>query len=1438
MKPGPYDPCSCGSGKKAKFCCGVGPATAVRVPAPAASRETDARAGSAAALSQHVQQALAAHRTGQYAQAERIYRSVIAAEPRHADATHLLGVLAYQSGQFAPAIEFIGRAIAINPQAPEYHANLGHALKDSGNLPAAEASYRKALQLRAPFPEVSNNLGLVLQQQGRLEEAVSCFEQALAADPQFSFALMNLGALRHVRGELDAAQACYLRALAIDPSFAQAANNLGTVLQARGDTVGARVRYEEALRLQPDYGDALSNLGAALEMQGDFAGAANAYSRAIALGGKFDGARVNLGAMLRRRGELDQAIRQFSQVLARDPLDAPAHLNLGVARQDQGRLVEALSHYLIARAQDLRVQELESNIASALVGLGSLDRALALLRRVEAENPQSAQVRINIGSVLYMQGRHEEAFEELRRAVALEPENANANWNLAMTQLATGRFEEMWKTHEWRLVRERMLLGKPWRPFAHRAWKGEPLGGETLLIYLEQGVGDEIWIAGMFDDVLAGPGRDGRVVIECRKKLVPLFARSFPAAEVVALVDPPDAKCMEGVDLQIAGGSLGQFVRPNLESFPKRQATGGAYLFADPAREKYWRERLASQGSGLRVGVSWRGSSTRGERALYYTRLSQWAEVFKVPGVRFINLQYDECETELAEVESAFGITIERYPEVDMFDDLDETAALMRGLDLVISASTTVSILSAALGVQTWQMNYGIEWQLHGQAHSPWYPAMRNYPRRWDQQWEEILERIASDLSALAGVERTPRAPKNGAIELDGGSRFGDALRLVRDGDANAAAALSRILESEKFAGAAVSALLTVVSNRAGDRANFDARLSRVSAEAANNLFEFALYLGNAYRLAGRPAQARPLIAIATGINGNDAAAWEALGLAALDQKDFDEAARALEESLRCDPTLSHLKAPLAEAIDKAAMREIAADRNESASILLARAAALSPDSAEIQFHFGCALQELGRYDDATAAYRRTAELQPGFAPVWNNLANTLRACGRLDESIECFRRALALDGDLDSVRSNLLLTMNYAEGIDPARFLAEHLEYGKRIEAHSPVAVSEAAALANLPDPARRLRVGYVSGDFREHPITLFLEPILAHHDRANFEVFCYACSTRTDEFTNRIRSQTDGWRSLAGLPDDAAAALIRGDAIDILVDLAGHTGLTRLPVFARKPAPVQISYLGYPATTGLRAVDYKIVDNFTAPTGSGFDSLYTETLWRLNGPMWAFAPNAGMPAVSALPLAQNGYVTFASFNTVVKVGDSPIRAWAEIMLAVPNSRLMLATVPAGETRSRLTAKFAELGIDASRLSFHPRLKAAAFWELYSQADIALDTFPCNGGTTTFETLWMGVPVVALAGSNQDTLVSHVSAGILRGLGCDELIGSDASDYVRRTVHLAQDGKKLAQLRAGLRDRLAKSAYMDHAQFVADLERSYRTMWQRWCVQQLEIAR
>jgi tetratricopeptide (TPR) repeat protein len=531
------------------------------------------------------------------------------------------------------------------------------------------------------------------------------------ADELFRRALML-----HQSGDLAQAASLYQAVLAEDPGHADALSNLGAALNKAGRHNEAVAHFERALAIAPENTPALNNLGNALLALGRADEAAGRLLRAVELNPDFVEARINLGYTLRALGRAADAETHYRFLLARNPQSKLAMNALGLALREQGRVGEAIE----------------------------------VLRETVRLHPGYADPLANIAELEAAHGSLEVAIRLHGEALASSGESKSIRGNRAYTMFAAGRMAEAWEDYEFRWdVRERGQA-RSRRNFAQPVWTGGALDGKRLLIWGEQGVGDELWTAGMVAEAHERIGRSSSVVVECVPKLVSLFRASFADIEFVARTDPPDPACIAGVEFQIAAGSLGRILRPNLESFPKREQSGGAYLSADPMRIAYWRGKLAGLGRGMKVGVCWRSINTLGERALSCSKLVQWMEVLRVPGVHFVNMQYDDCEAELRETEQIAGVKIHRYPEVDLFDDLAETAALMRGLDLVISAPTAVSILSAALGVPTWQLNYGREWQRHGKADNPWYPSMRNHVRRWDESWEAALARIASELKLMA----------------------------------------------------------------------------------------------------------------------------------------------------------------------------------------------------------------------------------------------------------------------------------------------------------------------------------------------------------------------------------------------------------------------------------------------------------------------------------------------------------------------------------------------------------------------------------------------------------------------------------------------------------------------------------------------------------------
>jgi predicted O-linked N-acetylglucosamine transferase (SPINDLY family) len=487
------------------------------------------------------------------------------------------------------------------------------------------------------------------------------------------------------------------------------------------------------------------------------------------------------------------------------------------------------------------------------------------------------------------------------------------------------------------------------------------------------------------------------------------------------------------------------------------------------------------------------------------------------------------------------------------------------------------------------------------------------------------------------------------------------------------------------------------------------------------------------------------------------------------------------------------------------------------------KALALRPEFPEAEIGLGMVQKELGQTAEARAHYLQALQLRPGYADAWDKLGSLHRDEGDLAEAMHCYRKALQIEPGFVNAHHNLCFTMNYAADIGPQEIFEQHLEFARR---HC--ALPRPSGYRNQPDPHRRLRIGYVSGDFRKHAISYFIEPVLAQHEHGQFEVACYYNFFKNDAVTERLRGHADRWENIYGLSDAQAARKIESDGIDILVDLSGHTGFNRLLLFARKPAPVQLTYLGYPATTGMSAMDYRLTDAIVDPPGAA-EGYYTERLLRLPHSLWCFRPSASMPEPGPLPALRSGQITFGSLNSMLKLTPQMIALWSRLLLSIPQARLVLTTVAAGEARERIAAEFARHGVPAETLSIRAPLAREQFWALYREIDIALDTYPCNGGATTCEALWSGVPVLSLAGP---LFQSRAGLSLLSVIGLPELVAHSESDYLRIARELALDRVQLSQLRRGLRQRMRDSPLLDEARFTRALEALYREAWRRWCEQ------
>jgi protein O-GlcNAc transferase len=548
------------------------------------------------------------------------------------------------------------------------------------------------------------------------------------------------------------------------------------------------------------------------------------------------------------------------------------------------------------------------------------------------------------------------------------------------------------------------------------------------------------------------------------------------------------------------------------------------------------------------------------------------------------------------------------------------------------------------------------------------------------------------------------------------------------------------------------------------------------------------------------------------------AAAHSNLGKARLHLGRPDEAVAAFREATRIKPDFAEGYSNLGCALF---------DRREyiEAEAALLHAIRIKPDLADAHCNLGNARHHLGKLDQAIGSCRQAIRFKPGYAEPYLNLGAGLVAQGKFDEAVASYHEAIRLKPDFYSASSALAFCMNYMENASVGALFEAHREWEGR---HGRL-LPRADAHANDRSPGRRLKIGYVSPDFRGHSVAYFLEPLLQNHDRNAVAVFCYAEVSWPDAATRKFEQLADHWTKTVGMSDEALAERIRSDGIDILVDLAGHTAKNRLPVFARKAAPVQVTWLGYPNTTGLDAIDYRLVDDVTDPEGEA-DAFASETLVRLPGGFLCYGATNDAPTPETAPCLSKGFVTFGSFNNPAKLSGATLDAWAQVLTRLPTARLLLKAKPFADaaTRALYLERLAERGVAADRLELIDWLPDSnAHLALYDRVDVALDPFPYNGTTTTCEALWMGVPVVTLRG---DRHAGRVGASLLTQIGVTDLIADSIEAYVEMAVALAGDPTRLADLRRSLRPRMAASSLCDTAGFGRKVEDAYRTMWARWC--------
>jgi tetratricopeptide (TPR) repeat protein len=1128
-------------------------------------------------------------------------------------------------------------------------------------------------------------------------------------------------------------------------------------------------------------GRAVAELAAARRPSGPPLDARKLYAQAVALRGA------------KRSGEAETIARQ---ILASQPDDRQALNLLGVLRNEAGDPKEAAD--VFARVVELSPDDAEAHYNLAVV-LGTLDRydeAIVHYRRAVALKPDHAKAHSNLGSALRLRGRLDEAEAACRRALEIDPTSASAHVNLGTVFTSRERLDEAVQSFR-------------------RATELRPDMAEAFL-----NLGLALHNKGEFEQALTQYRR-----------------------AIGVRLDYADAHMAEAFVLLTLG-------RDFPEALPKLE----------------WRWRLADRKPRGFAQPLWLGEPLAGKTILLHAEqgfgdslmLLRYAPMAAARGGR-VMIEVPKALVRLAK--SLAGGPFPVIAEGAALPAFDVHCPLM---SLPLALGTTpetipapVPYLSAAPeDIRRWKENFGDAPGLKIGIAWAGNPHHRNDERR-----SIPLDRFAA-LFDLPGVRWFSLQVGARAGDLAGLSpgRVNDLSPQLTDFAETAAAVanLDLVISADTapahLAGALGKPVWVLLPfnpdwrwfvARADSPWYPSARLFRQSAPGdwtgaietvRHALRERLAAVAPAPSSRGEPAMLdRRYFAAAELINaGRDAEATAALK-SILDEDprhspalrrmawmchkrgDNTEAARMLAASLEREPNNP-------EAHYNLGLVLAALGRNKDAEESYRRGLALKPNSVDGHNNLGVLLESVGRYDEAEESYRRAIAIAPTVPHLHNNLGVLLKESGRLAESLAAHRQAVTLDPRLPAGRSNLLYMLNYDETVSPEALYAEHVAWGESVR--FPI---EGSRFANSPDPARRLRVGYVSGDFRHHSVAFFFAPLIEAHDRGAAEVFLYSNDARADAMTARIKAHADHWVPIHHLSDEQAATRIREDAIDILVDLSGHTSHNRMTLFARKPAPLAVTWLGYPNTTGLPAIDCRFTDAVADPPGEA-DRLHTERLVRLpSGFLCYGAPDDAGP-VAPLPALVTGHVTFGSFNNVAKLSPATIALWTRLLGEIPDARLLLKASQFKDcgTRERIAAAFAAAGIGSERLSvLPPHATTAEHLAAYGHVDIALDPLPYDGTATTCEALWVGVPVVTLRGERH---AARVGASILTAVGLENLIAATSDEYVAIAAGLAHDHDALAALRAGLRERMRTSPLCDGAGFARAVEDAYSAMWRDWC--------
>lgn len=1266
---------------------------------------------------------------------------------------------------------------------------LARSLRALERPQAALEAVRQLLHSESASPDGLYLEGEILSELGHHEAAIASFNRALKVEPQHFLALTSMGDSHRHLGHDSEALSIYLQASKLHANVALLHVKLAQTYFDLGMKQPAVISMNRALELDPKSSSLQFNAGNLFESLGEYLTAATHFQRAIALSPEAPFYN-NLGVVQRKLGRHDDAMSSFRQAIALDPNCAEAHSGIGLALQRVGMYSQALASHQMACVLQPDNALFRNNKATALIDADQLEEAEQVLRKALELEPGMVDALLSLGFTQLALGRPQDAIPTFERALALHPGNVKARHNLSHARLTMGQLKTGWPDFECRFEE----IPNCREPSPLPQWIGQTTKeSDRILLFVEQGLGDMLQFVRYLP--LVESRFPGGVSLYAMTPLVSLFRRSFPNVEILDKVPVDQSKWQWQcalLSLPLAFGTV-------LETIPAQVP----YLIPDPVRRAKWSERiqrLTTPTAGTKkIGIVWKPGPAMKIAHLKATSLQTLSPLFGVTGCTWFSLQKESDPEKTPFVTS--GQLIDWSAD---FHDFDDTAALAVNMDLVISVDTSVAHLAGGLGLPTWLLNrYASDWRwMREREDSPWYPTVRIFSQDAPGNWERVAQRVAQALANWVSAENASNWRIKGNRALQSGDLVEAQCCYERGIQANST-------------DAACHANLGFVLMQQGHAKQAKAALSQ--AVALDPSDADALYLlGSLSRNEGDCNQAVEYFQRALQVKQDFEHCRRELCLTLVQAGHLEDARATMQDGIPSVP-------PPRDALVFQGTMHLAFGEYENAVGAFIAASQLSPLNPDELINLGAAQIGQRNAAAAVATYQKVLDTDPDHVMALYNQATALQLNGDVDSAIKGFRRALAIDPENVSVHQSLLGALTLSTACSSAEYGVEARAFGRHVANMAVPFGTWPCQMRSLE--ARALRVGFVSGDLRQHPVGYFLLAALKHLDSSVISCIAYSNAAVEDAFSQQLKPYFTEWQPVVGLSDQELAKKIHADAIDVLIDLSGHTAHNRLPVFAWRPSPVQVTWLGYWASTGMVEMDYVLADEVSLPVSDA--RFYTEQPWYLPNTRLCFTPPDSTVLPGAPPVIKNGFVTFGSFQKLDKISDATLSGWAAVLNALPTARIRLQSRPLGflETAAHMLERMTCAGLDTSRVDLLGGVSRDLYLQAYNEIDIVLDTFPFPGGTTTAEALWMGVPTVTFSGQ---TLIARQGESMLRCLGLDDWVVYSTEDFVRIAVTKAKDTENLALLRTRLRDMAGQSPLYDAASFAQHLTLALRTMAQK----------